>query len=134
MMEGKREAFDRPDEDAGVVKRQRHAVCSRLIQQRLVISSVLEKTLGPSPYWGILLELYLADLESRPVYQSWLAPGAPPANAHRQSARLAKLGAVIREADAEDNRRMKVRLSVETRAKLDEIMDRIVAGAAPPGS
>lgn len=101
----------------------RAQMCRLLIAQRQIVERFLGTTLGANPYWDILLDLYLADYEERLVYQSCLAPGAPPAKAHRQSARLSKLGAVVRALDEADHRRMNVTLSPETRHALDVIMD-----------
>lgn len=112
------------DMEAGI---RRERICRFLIAERQLVDRLLGKTLCPNPYWDSLLELYLAEFEGRTVYQSCLAPGAPPANAHRQSAQLAKLGAVTRTLDPDDHRRMNVRLTPETRIALDGIMD----GLAP---
>ncbi|MBN8818713.1 MAG: MarR family transcriptional regulator [Sphingomonas sp.] len=101
----------------------RAQMCRLLIAERQIVERFLGATLGANPYWDILLDLYLAEYERRLVYQSCLAPSAPPAKAHRQSARLSKLGAVERALDEADHRRMNVTLSPDTRQALDMIMD-----------
>jgi len=115
--------FENPDDDPRSVSARRERVCQFLITERQFVDRLLGKTLGANPHWDILLDLYLANFEGRLVYQSALAPAAPPAYAHRQSARLAKLGAVKRTLDPQDHRRMNVTLSAEVRTALDTLMD-----------
>jgi DNA-binding MarR family transcriptional regulator len=98
-------------------------MCRLLIAERQIVERQLGTTLCANPHWDNLLDIYLAEFEGRSVYQSCLASGAPPAKAHRQSARLAKLGVVERALDPEDHRRMNVSLKDETRAAFDTIMD-----------
>lgn len=117
----------RKGEGAEELMRARRLVCRALLDQHRLVVEALGKRFSISPYWDSLLLLYLAELEGQSFYQSCLATGASPSNAHRQSARLAKLGLVVREADPDDNRRTTVRLSQETRTTLDELMDRIGA-------
>ena len=120
---------DRDGEDRSVVTR-RERMCRFLIAERQLVDRRLGKPLGANPNWDILLDLYLAEFEGRHVYQSCLAPAAPPANAHRHSARLAKLGAVTRTLDPNDHRRINVTLSAEVRSALDAIMDLLVEHAS----
>lgn len=126
--------IDDHDGDARSAAARRERMCRFLIAERQFVDRLLGKSLCANPYWDILLDLYLAEFEGRPVYQSCLAPAAPPANAHRQSARLAKLGAVSRTLDPYDHRRMNVTLSAEVRAALDAIMDLLVEYVSKGGA
>ncbi|WP_150126967.1 hypothetical protein [Sphingomonas panacis] len=102
---------------------RRARMCRLLIAEREIAGRLLDKTFTSNPLWDILLEIYLAEFEGRLVYQSCLAPSAPPANPHRQSRRLAKLGVVERALDPMDNRRIKVTLTPEMRTVFDKLMD-----------
>ena len=89
------------------------------------LTTTAGKAFSPSIYQELLLNLYLAELENKPVYQSWLAPAGPPATVHRQVARLEALGAVSRSPNADDHRRMNVTLTPGMLALLDDFMDAI---------
>lgn len=94
-----------------------------LLRERLIIDEQLGGRVFANPHWDMLLELYLAELAQKLVYQSYLAAGAPPASAHRRSARLEEKGFVSRTIDPTDHRRVIVTLNPKTRAALDRIMD-----------
>jgi len=111
----------------GPQEQRRAGICRRLIAERRIIEGELGPDLCPNPYWDILLDIYLARFEMRSIYQSCLAPAAPPAKAHRQSARLFKMGAIERALDPADHRRMNITLRSETLAALDRIMDRLAS-------
>lgn len=110
---------------------RRLAICRRLLHvHRLQVaifgtrlSADACKALSPSAYQEILLELYLAGLEDREVYQSSLAPTEPPATVHRQAARLEALGAVTRSVDGRDQRRLNLTLTPLMQSVLDVFMD-----------
>ncbi|AMK23206.1 hypothetical protein GG804_02180 [Sphingomonas histidinilytica] len=102
---------------------RRARVCRLLIAEREIAGRLIDKIFVSNPLWDILLDIYLAEFEGRLVYQTCLAPGAPPANPHRQSRRLARLGVVERMLDPMDNRRINVRLTPEMRSSFDELMD-----------
>ena len=124
---GAHSGFPITDTDTDRVAERRAAMCRLLIAEREIAGRLLDKIFIANPLWDILLEIYLAESEGRLVYQSCLAPSAPPANPHRQSRRLAKLGIVERAPDPLDNRRMKIRLTQEIRAVLDNLMDLLSA-------
>ena len=81
------------------------------------------RALSPSAYQEILLDIYLATIEDREVYQSRLATTEHSAGVHRQVARLEELGAVARTVDANDQRRLNVTLTPELRNLLDDFID-----------
>jgi DNA-binding MarR family transcriptional regulator len=96
-----------------------------MLHQNSIAERLIGKVLSGNPYWEILLDLYLADLEQRSLYQSCLAAGAPPANAHRHSIRLEAMGAVARADDPGDHRRRNVSLTPHMKEALDQIMEEV---------
>lgn len=111
------------DRETSLAAERRARVCRLLIAEREIAGRLIDKIFVSNPLWDILLDIYLAEFEGRLVYQTCLAPGAPPANPHRQSRRLARLGVVERMLDPMDNRRINVRLTPEMRSSFDELMD-----------
>lgn len=65
------------------------------------------------PAWDILLDLYIAQAEGKPVSVSSACIGsaAPPTTGLRWLGVLAEEGLVVRENDADDHRRVLVRLT-----------------------
>ncbi|MEO0057107.1 MAG: hypothetical protein RIT17_544 [Pseudomonadota bacterium] len=65
------------------------------------------------PAWDILLDLYIAQADGKPVSVSSACIGsaAPPTTGLRWLGVLADEGLVVRENDADDNRRVLVRLT-----------------------
>ncbi|WCM25923.1 AbrB/MazE/SpoVT family DNA-binding domain-containing protein [Sphingomonas sp. QA11] len=84
------------------------------------------KALSTRPYWVFLLELYLADIEGRTMFQSCLATEGAPANTHRRAAKLADMGILIREPDPDDHRRVDLRLTAASRAMLEHALNAAV--------
>jgi AbrB family looped-hinge helix DNA binding protein len=74
----------------------------------------------------VLLELYLAAMEGRTLFQSCLSTTESPSAPHRRSAYLARMGFLQREHDPGDNRRVNLALCPSTMRLLDKAMDRIV--------
>lgn len=76
--------------------------------------------LFPDPSWDILLDLYVAEKENRPVSVSraCLASTAPPTSALRAVAMLCQRGMVRRIQDEQDDKRIYLRLSNESRMKV----------------
>ncbi len=109
----------RPSQD------RRAQMCRAMLRRHTIVERLIGKVLSTDPYWEILLDLYLAELEQRSLYQSCLAATAPPANAHRHSARLENMGAVTRVDDPDDHRRRTVRLTPRMREAFDQIMDEV---------
>ena len=86
------------------------------------------------PAWDILLDLYIAQAEGKPVSVSSACIGsaAPPTTGLRWLGVLADEGLVVRENDADDNRRELVRLTRTGRAiRLVQEDGRAATGAAP---
>lgn len=77
------------------------------------------------PAWDILLDLYIAAGEGKPVSVSSACIGsaAPPTTGLRWLGVLADEGLVVREADAEDHRRVLVRLTSAGHAAMDKFFD-----------
>lgn len=105
----------------------RAAHCRMLLRLDTMLTDRLGRRLAGAPYLTFLLELYLAELEGKPTFQSCIATDEPPANAHRRAAELAKLGALKREADPADHRRVNLRLKPKIREALDQAMDGLMA-------
>lgn len=105
----------------------RAAHCRMLLRLDSMLTDKLGRRLAGTPYLSFLLELYLAELEGKPTFQSCMATDEPPANTHRRAAELAKLGALRREADPNDHRRVSLRLETKIREVLDQAMDRLMA-------
>ncbi len=82
------------------------------------------------PAWDILLDLYIAQAEGKQVSVSSACIGsaAPPTTGLRWLGVLADEGLVVREADAEDHRRVLVRLTPSGQAAMDRFFE-----AAEPG-
>lgn len=74
------------------------------------------------PAWDILLDLYIAHAEKKPVSVSSACIGsaAPPTTGLRWLGVLADIGLVMREHDKEDQRRVLVRLTERGVAAMDE--------------
>lgn len=79
------------------------------------------------PAWDILLDLYIAAGEGKPVSVSSACIGsaAPATTGLRWLGVLADEGLVVRENDAEDHRRVLVRLTPTGRAAMDRFFDAV---------
>jgi hypothetical protein len=79
------------------------------------------------PAWDILLDLYIAAGEGKPVSVSSACIGsaAPATTGLRWLGVLADEGLVVREADAEDHRRVLVRLTPAGQAAMDRFFDAV---------
>jgi DNA-binding MarR family transcriptional regulator len=109
------------------VRALRIRICRRLIRERRLVKDMLGTALCANPNWDMLLDLYLAELEHRSVYQSALCLAAhiPESSAHRWTVKLAEQGVLLRRIDPEDRRRISVTLAPATAAALDQIMESI---------
>jgi len=120
---------DDPPSDPGgdEVRAFRIRICRRLIRERRLVKDMLGTSLCASPNWDMLLDLYLAKLEQRSIYQSALCLAAhiPESSAHRWTVKLAEQGVLVRRIDPADRRRISVTLAPATAAALDQIMERI---------
>lgn len=83
------------------------------------------------PAWDILLDLYIAHAEGKPVSVSSACIGsaAPPTTGLRWLGVLADAGLVIRENDAGDNRRVLVRLSPAGITAMERFFDAVGSAA-----
>jgi hypothetical protein len=79
------------------------------------------------PAWDILLDLYIAHAEGKPVSVSSACIGsaAPPTTGLRWLGVLADEGLVVRENDADDNRRVLVRLTRTGITAMERFFDSI---------
>lgn len=79
------------------------------------------------PAWDILLDLYIAAGEGKPVSVSSACIGsaAPATTGLRWLGVLADEGLVVRENDAEDHRRVLVRLTPSGAAAMDKFFDAV---------
>jgi hypothetical protein len=77
------------------------------------------------PAWDIVLDLYIAHCEGKPVSVSSACIGsaAPPTTGLRWLGVLAEEGLIIRENDAADNRRVMVRLSETGIAAMERFLE-----------
>lgn len=103
----------------------RAAVCKAFLRLDQIMETNLGKALSSRPYWTLLVELYLAELDGHAMFQSSLSTGEPASNAHRRSAKLAELGAVLRTPDHRDNRRVELKLVSSVR----KAISRAIMGA-----
>jgi len=128
-------ALRKPDvplpDDGSVV---RAGTCRTLQRLELVIEKALGPALSARPYWGLLLNIYQAEIEGKTLFQACLSTDEQASKPHRRSVRLAELGAVTREPDPDDHRRTDLRLTPEMRAALDQTMQAIVALFHGPGN
>jgi DNA-binding MarR family transcriptional regulator len=104
----------------------RIVLCRALIRLDALMEKSLGKTLSTRAHWMVLLELYLAAMEGRTLFQSCLSTTESPSAPHRRSAYLARMGFLQREHDPGDNRRVNLALCPSTMRLLDKAMDRIV--------
>ncbi|QIQ86159.1 winged helix DNA-binding protein [Erythrobacter sp.] len=108
-------------------RRRRHAVLARktYAARRRRGAIFGDEEIFGEPAWDILLDLYIAHVERKPVSVSSACIGsaAPPTTGLRWLGVLADRGLVAREHDPEDQRRVLVRL---TESGL-EAMDRYFA-------
>lgn len=100
----------------------RAAVCRAWLGMEALIEQHLGKALAAGPYRMFLLELYLAELENKSLFQSCFAADEAPANAHRRAARLADMGALIREPARDDHRRRDLSLAPAIRLAMNRII------------
>lgn len=89
------------------------AAARRVLFERRRRKQFLPAELFGEPAWDILLDLFASRLESKDISVSsaCIASGVPPTTALRWLARLEILGLVERVQDAQDKRRVHVRLT-----------------------
>lgn len=107
-----------PDED------HRIRLCRKLVKARVRVGNRLGFDLCPAPAWDILLDLYIAAHEARPV-QIWslcIAANIPTSTAHRKISEMVKNGVLLR---GNLGGRVIVSLSSEIKARLDVLLDEL---------
>ncbi|WP_379921504.1 MarR family transcriptional regulator [Erythrobacter sp. R86502] len=82
------------------------------------------------PAWDIMLDLYIAQSEGKlvSVSSACIGSAAPATTGLRWLTVLAEEGLIVREKDADDHRRVLVRLSPEGRAAMDRFFDAVECG------
>lgn len=98
-----------------------------LLAIRRLRDQLFPQQLLGEPSWNILLDLYVADIEDRPISVSsaCLASAAPATTGLRHLDFLVEQGLVVREADKTDKRRIFVKLSPGTRSAFESFMKRL---------
>lgn len=93
----------------------------KLIRQRRLRADFLPASLFAEPAWDMLLDLYAADYEGKPVAVSSLciAANVPSTTALRSIDAMTRAGCLERRRDPKDARRIFVTLSAGARAGLD---------------
>lgn len=83
------------------------------------------------PAWGILLDLYIAHADGKPVSVSSACIGsaAPPTTGLRWLGVLAEEGLLVRENDADDHRRVLVRLTRAGITAMERLFDAVISPA-----
>jgi hypothetical protein len=112
-------------DDGQKVRARRIRQCRRLIQERRIILQALRPELCLAPAWDILLDLYLAELEERPIYlwQSCVASNIPISSAHRKISHMIESGIVERTGLGSDRRCVDIALSPATRGDMHRLVD-----------
>ena len=98
-------------------------LAARLVyRERRRRQQFFDNKLFGEPAWDILLDLYAAAENGRPVYvtDACVAADAPLTTALRWISVLENAGLIVREADKADARRILVRLSADGRFRMDQ--------------
>ncbi len=106
-------------------ERQRAKMVRRLLRQRRVREQFFPADLFADPAWDMLLDLYAARLERRPVSVSSLciASAVPATTALRWIKTMTDGGLFIREADPHDGRRIFIALAEATFEALERYFE-----------
>lgn len=107
----------------------RAAQARALIRERRMRNDHLPATLFAEPAWDMLLDLYAALYEGKPVSVSSLciAAAVPSTTALRAIEAMTRHGCLVRQRDPHDGRRIFLTLSDESRAQLDAYFDALGA-------
>jgi DNA-binding MarR family transcriptional regulator len=105
----------------------RAATCRILQHLERAMEEALGASLATGPYRGLLFDIYLAEIDGKAIYQSSLSTDEVASKPHRRSIKLAQLGALIRQPNAQDRRRTDLRLTAITKQALDQSMDTVRA-------
>lgn len=104
----------------------RTEICRAWLYADDMIEKHLGKALSARAYWRSLLEIYLADTEDRTIFSSCFLTGETPSNIHRRSTRMIELGALTRQQDARDHRRLNLRLTPAIRKQIEQVLDTVI--------
>lgn len=96
-------------------------------------ASVLGADLFADPAWIIILEVYLAQHDRKPISVSsaCIGSGAPPSTALRHIMRLENAGLISRHPDRSDNRRVHLRLSDDGEHRIASLLQILQAPLKP---
>ncbi len=104
-----------------------------IIKQRRMRDRFFDAGLFADPGWDILLDLYAAQDEGKPVSVSSLciAAAVPPTTALRWITNMTEAGLLLRVQDQGDARRVFIELAPDTRAQMEAYFDATAGIAAP---
>lgn len=104
-----------------------------MIRARRMRDQFFAGELFADPAWDILLDLMAARLEGREVGVSSLciAAAVPPTTALRWISAMTEQGMLVRVADADDRRRIFIRLSADTAERMAACLAAIIRNAGP---
>ncbi|MDR6116595.1 MULTISPECIES: winged helix DNA-binding protein [unclassified Sphingomonas] len=108
----------------------RHAeVCKAMILERRIVGEALGFSLVENANFDILMELYLARAERRPVFVWSLCAAAntPHSTAYRKIKELIEAGLIVRHDDRKDRRRVEVELTESGIAMIERLVCRVAA-------
>lgn len=109
-------------------------MCKAWLHRQDLVEKHMGKALAARPYWLALLELYIAETEQRAMFSACFMTGETPSNVHRRLVRLVHLGAVTRRPDANDHRRVDLRLTPAIRASIEKVLDDVIAAEITGGA
>lgn len=109
------------------------AAIRAMIRARRVRDQYFAAELFADPAWDILLDLTAARLEGRDVAVSSLciAAAVPPTTALRWISAMTEQGLLVRVADADDRRRVFIRLSADAAERMEACLRALQRSAAP---
>jgi DNA-binding MarR family transcriptional regulator len=105
----------------------------QMIRARRTRDQYFAAELFADPAWDILLDLMAARLEGRDVGVSSLciAAAVPPTTALRWISAMTEQGLLVRVADADDRRRVFIRLSADAAERMEACLQALQRSAAP---
>jgi DNA-binding MarR family transcriptional regulator len=108
----------RPDQNALL------QLARRIAQARTTRGRYFRKELFAEPAWDMLLDLFIAHLESRPVYVSSLciAANVPQTTALRYIQDLERNGEIVSHVDSADGRRRWLQLTEDSVAAMSAML------------
>jgi DNA-binding MarR family transcriptional regulator len=106
----------------------RLALCRELIQDGEIIDRNMVERFHINPNFAMLLAIYEGEAEGREMYMFEVAQAAtaPSSSAHRKLCEMVRLGMLTRGRTKVDHRRVCIHLAPETRAQIDDLLDRLL--------